>query len=41
MITVNRLDLEDARILLAAAQKRARQIGVPMVSVRPDRSAAW
>jgi len=30
MISVQRLDLNDARLMLSAAQKKAREIGVPM-----------
>jgi uncharacterized protein GlcG (DUF336 family) len=30
MISVHRLDLNDARLMLSAAQEKAREIGVPM-----------
>jgi uncharacterized protein GlcG (DUF336 family) len=39
MYTVKRLDLEDARILIAGASEKAREIGVPMCIAVVDESA--
>jgi len=38
MLTINRLNLEDARILIAGARHRADQIGVPMCIAVTDES---
>ncbi|MDO5656778.1 MAG: heme-binding protein [Paracoccus sp. (in: a-proteobacteria)] len=38
MQTFNRLDIADARILIAAARKRAEEIGVPMCIAITDES---
>lgn len=38
MINVNRLDLNDARVLLAQAQRRAKEIGIPMCIAVTDES---
>lgn len=39
MLTVNRLSLEDARILIKGASDKAREIGVPMCIAIVDESA--
>lgn len=38
MLTVNRLDLDDARLLIEGAELRAREIGVPMCIAVTDES---
>lgn len=38
MITVNRIDLDDARTLLEGARKKAEEIGVPMCIAVTDES---
>lgn len=39
MLTINRLDIADARVLIAGARARAEEIGVPMCIAITDESA--
>lgn len=38
MLTIKRLDIEDARVLIAGARKKATEIGVPMCIAVTDES---